>query len=357
LDGRYGDGNGAHGLQLDTSESGGDGRYRMWAKFGTEWEFVEFNSTAGGSGANIFLSNLSPNTAINENLHLNATKHIIPLASPSSDLGTSVFKFRTLYVDTVVGNLGNFNQVNTNIIFAGSPSFTGTVLDIHNQFIFLGLGPTSSIIFPNGRWGGDLDPNSTNLRDLGSESLRWRTGHFQQIRYDGSHRITLDSSAVRLFTSGFGDRIAFHDGGSDRWWYDYSTDELRPLDGVVGLGGSSWRYVDVWAFDSSINTSFTEFKQDIVVQPDEDCLEACTNLIPIKFRWKDELFSDMKEPKKSEYINRVNMGFNADSMKVDVPEAVMGDVGKEGIKSQAVIALLIGSVRHLKARIETLEQA
>jgi hypothetical protein len=33
----------------------------------------------------------------------------------------------------------------------------------------------------------------------------------------------------------------------------------------------------------------------------------------------------------------------------------MGDVGKEGIKSQAVIGLLIGSIRHLKTQNEGLE--
>ncbi len=171
-----------------------------------------------------------------------------------------------------------------------------------------------------------------------------------------NHQVEFTSSVLKLFIFGSGDFITFDDGTGARIRYEYDNDDFSPLDSIALLGKSGRRWIEVWATIGTINTSFSEFKQDIQPQSDSDCLAACVNLEPIKFRWADGTFDNMKD-KVNQTVRKeqVHFGYLADSLKQDMPEAVTGEIGQEGIYEQSVIALLIGSVRHLKEKNEALE--
>ncbi len=170
-----------------------------------------------------------------------------------------------------------------------------------------------------------------------------------------NHQVEFTDSVLNLFIFGSGDTINFDDGSGSRISYQYDNDTFSPVNGISDLGASGRRWVEVWALNGTINTSFSKFKQDIVAQPDADCLAACANLEPIKFRWIDGMFNDMKnvDGRKTKKEAQIHFGYIADSLKQDMPEAIAE--GGDDIYEQSIIALLIGSVRHLKQKNEELE--
>lgn len=169
-----------------------------------------------------------------------------------------------------------------------------------------------------------------------------------------NHQVEFDTSHIGLFVFGSSDFVSFDDGTGPRIRYDYDTDDFFPVDSVANLGRASNRWVTIYA-DNALNVSFTEFKQNIVELGDNECMAVCAALPTIEFEWKDDRFKQVEGQKVNDKIDLMKgkriVGFNADALKTMLPNATEGDM----MYPNAVIGILLGAVRHLKARIVELE--
>ena len=313
--------------------------------------------------------------------------HITPNLDNNYDLGASTQEFRDLWIDGTANidtaQLGTTNITGTLTTF-GLTNIGGTNCNILSSTINIGDSSSDNVLF-NARIDTSMVPDNDNSFDLGAVGLEWRNlfidgtanidtldtlgilmnqGSIQDVgslTRGGSVKVNLFGDDLILFApddvimrvTGSGDLIQISDGG-DRIHYEWSNDDFSPLDNIANLGKSGRRWVAVWAVNGSIQTSFTPFKTDITPTSDSDCNAICQQLEPIMWKWKPETFKDMKDPDKTVEMAKTHFGYNADALKTLMPEAVAGD---DGIYERSVVGLLIGTIRHLNKRIETLENA
>jgi len=320
-------------------------------------DVLDIDETSTFTGIATFNANVN----LNEDVTLGSTSadniifngdvvnSITPNVNNLYDLGAIGLEWRDLFID----GTANIDSLFVGLI-TSSVTFTGSLINFNSNTVNLGDNPGTDEINFLSTINTDFDPTDTNVRDMGSTSLRWNTGFFNTIQFDSSHGIDMDAEKVRLFVVGSGDTVDFADsfGGTARITYEFSNDDFSPLDNIAGLGKSGRRWVDVWAVDGTINTSFSEFKTDIEAQSDSDCMAICDQLEVIKFKWKEDSFKNMKIDKKTAKMNQVHFGYKADVLKTMLPEAITGNKGQEGVYEQAVIGVLIGSIKHLKASLD-----
>jgi len=203
------------------------------------------------------------------------------------------------------------------------------------------------------------DPNMIINDSAGEFSFTFGSTQSAAFIRGGTQLLTLattsilrSDSKVLLRVTGTGDTIVFNDNFSDRITYDWATDDFFPVDGQSNLGRSANRWAEVFAVIGTINTSFTKFKKDIQDMDEAYCLQICKALKPIKFKWDITKFPEFKDKaKEKDFRDTTFMGFDADALKQMCPEAVRG----EGIVMNSVIAMLLGAVRNMDARIKLLE--
>jgi len=135
------------------------------------------------------------------------------------------------------------------------------------------------------------------------------------------------------------------------------------LDNDMLLGNSSKRWIEIFALNGTINTSFSKFKKEIEVVPNADCLLVCEAMDVIKFKWDDDKLQNLSDDpvrrtiqevalaKREPREELVNFGYNADVLTTMCPESVKDD----GIYERSVIGLLLGAVKELSAKVKTLE--
>ncbi len=95
---------------------------------------------------------------------------IVPSTDNTRSLGTAALEWKDLYVDGTA-ELDNVNARGTVTCF-GIVSLSGSVTSITSANIVLGDSSTDQILVV-GRFTSDLDPSATQVRNLGSTSLRW----------------------------------------------------------------------------------------------------------------------------------------------------------------------------------------
>ena len=118
---------------------------------------------AGTSGANVNLSNLVANTAVNV--------HLLPSTSENKNLGSTTKEWATLYLSSGLyfgagQNSSTLNQTD-GLLF--------NITDDNDWYEFqidgdrkMSIGDTKTII------DGDLEPDTDNTRDIGSTSKAWK---------------------------------------------------------------------------------------------------------------------------------------------------------------------------------------
>lgn len=255
---------------------------------------------------------------------------------------------RTYTFPDITGTVGLLEGTQT---VSGAKTFTASTFSVTSANITLG-DATSDNIGVVAQFTTDLIPDANLTYDLGNTSLRWLSVYSQLVLYDASHSITMDASKVRITVSGAGDKFEIHDGSSVRIEYDYSTDDFSPVDNIASLGKSGRRWVDVWAVNGTIQTSFTPFKTNIIDVDTAHCLDVCNALKPIKYKWRPEHLSGMKPDKKEKELAKQHMGFSADALKTMCPDSVAGD---DGVYQGSIIGHMLGAIQELTKQVNTLK--
>jgi len=131
------------------------------------------------------------------------------------------------------------------------------------------------------------------------------------------------------------------------------------------LGSSTHRWIEVFALNGVINTSFSKFKKEIEVVPNAHCLAVCDAMDVIRFKWDDDKLQTLSDDPERRTLQekvlatrtpkeeRVNFGYNADVLATMCPESIKDD----GVYERSVIGLLIGAVKELSAKIKELEES
>jgi len=153
----------------------------------------------------------------------------------------------------------------------------------------------------------------------------------------------------------------------------YINSDFRPnLDNSFGLGSSSRRWQDLWAVDTTINSSDITLKTDI-----EDItlgLDFIDTLSPIEYKWEDGgvrthlgfSAQDIKQKLIDYKGNSQNYAmYTQGSYEVEnyTETDRDGNLMEEpedgwelyGLRMQELIPVLVKSIQELKARVEELE--
>ena len=248
-------------------------------------------------------------------------------------------------------------------------NMSSTTLDLLGNFLSgVGLiqGSTTSNQIDDITTGWDIKVGTGNNIDFYFNSIK--NYSFNSLNVDFMSNILKGIAVIegatttnKITSSGAGwdieigataDVIAFHDGVGQRITYDWSTDDFSPVDNVASLGKTGRRWVDVWAVNGTIQTSFSKFKKNILPKDCKKCLDLVNILEPIEFEWNDEQFKNAKPEKKAQYVGKKYFGINADPLLQHCPEACAGE---DGIYTGAINALLLGAIKELSSEVEKLK--
>ena len=298
----------------------------------------------------------------------NATGNVALLSNPQTWSGLQTYNTGTIKVNdllfatgtrSITQTAGNY-QFKTEsgsvyqVMIAGAVeyTFTSTTLDLGQNIlsnVALIQGVTTSNDIDDTIAGWIYDVATGNKHVFRINSVEWiNIGSNNDIRFLSTNNLVLQVASSKI--------IYFDDGVSAdrvRIKYEQANDDFSPVDNVASLGKSGRRWVDVWAVNGTIQTSFTKFKQNINNFDHRTCLEICKKLEPITFEWKDETFDGMKEEQKNKQMGKKHFGFNADALLTDCPDAVAGE---DGIYTASVLAIALGAIKNLDSRVEKLEK-
>lgn len=240
--------------------------------------------------------------------------------------------------------LGTLDHANTGNRVYTFPNASGTVPLLSMSQTWTGLNTynagtfkVNNILFTT---TGPQIIGGTTLQLFNSSSnfIKSTIGNLDMITMGGSstqRNINLNVDATNDVTP----VISMQSQGVNWITFDPGNTQFIPINNILHLGNSSHKWVDVWATNGTIQTSFSEFKKNIVGVEDVFCMDLVKQLDTIRFQWK-------------EGQDDVKFGFNADALKEQLPEAV---AGPGGIYQSSVIGLLLGAVRHLETRLSKLE--
>jgi|APHM01.1.fsa_nt_gi Catalytic domain of bacteriophage endosialidase. len=125
----------------------------------------------------------------------------------------------------------------------------------------------------------------------------------------------------------------------------FSTADVLPdTDNTHQLGGSPFRWTEVYAANGVNTTSDARFKQNVVDLSDP--LDRLRDIRPVSYEWKDEDDPDTR------------LGFVAQELDDAVPEAVDRPDDEDaplGVTYDMVVPVAIGAIQKQQERIEELE--
>lgn len=155
----------------------------------------------GTSGANVNLSNLQANTAVNV--------HLLPSTSENKNLGSTTKEWSTLYLSS--GLYFGAGQNSSTLNHTDGLLFN--ITDDNDWYEFqidgdrkMSIGDTKTII------DGNLEPDGDNTRDLGSSTKAWKDFYVQ-----GGIYLT-DSADAKITHSGSGTDYTV--GSGDYHWFE-----------------------------------------------------------------------------------------------------------------------------------------
>lgn len=311
-----------------------------------QWDDLWVDGTANLDNLALLTGNTVSEISNDGNLTSNSSSALVTEQAIKTYVDNNSGDSQTPWISDIDG--GNFQLTNVNNIESDFLQINSGAF--FNGDVFLGNSTSDDISFI-GEVISNIIPNADISFNLGSSSRRWDFIYAFELLADSDHSVFLSSSQVKITVNGSGDTFNIDDGFGARLMYDWSSDDFFPVDSALNLGGPSNRWVAVFALNGVIQTSFTKFKKNIIELDDSDCMGICNALPTIEYEWKDDIFDNARERKRDEHIDIKYVGFNADALSEMLPHAVKDDM----IYQNAIIGILLGSVRHLQMRITELE--
>jgi len=328
------------------------------------FQFRENGVTIGlgaGGGANTTLSNLVPTVAVNQDL--------LPDSSAFSRLiGDSTHKWGSIFIGQNASIF--FHDLTTVSIKGdiGGLNYFVPDLDTHEFFVDDTLNPVITIE------GDTVDFHSHALANLNLLSFQIinqqiasfgagfglhydvGVGEAHDFIVDGTEELTITNGLTRIKSGTLSidsQTINMGDQTTDliNFLARVQTTFLPSTTNARDIGSSSLRWREIFS-NNVLNVSFSKFKKDIISLDDKNCLDICKSLDTIEFSWNDKGYQSDGSEEDEYNKNRKYVGFNADKLKTMLPNAVNGDM----VYTNAVIGLLLGTVRHLESRILQLEK-
>jgi hypothetical protein len=202
---------------------------------------------------------------------------------------------------------------------------------------------------------GSILPDADSTRDIGASGTRWANIYADNLDTDTMNitgQITFDEASDSGIIAGLtrtGLVLKGANSGSNSWVRVGQTNDLLPYnDNAMNLGNGTYRWIDVWAVDGTINTSDETEKKDVV---DSDLgLDFINDLKPKKYKWK--------EGKRPHY------GLMAQEVKQIIGEKDFGgyiEDDKEdgskfyGLRYTEFIAPMIKAIQELTEKVKSLE--
>ena len=132
-----------------------------------------------------------------------------------------------------------------------------------------------------------------------------------------THEVDIDNGAVTGTTFGVGDVEVITDGNNET---QFSHRIVPDDDGSTDLGSSTYRWKDVWAVNTTIQTSDVREKKNIVDL--KYGLKEVMKLRPVTYKWKQEKVGTVILPKSE---RREIIGLIAQEVQQIIPEVVYGE--------------------------------
>jgi hypothetical protein len=123
-------------------------------------------------------------------------------------------------------------------------------------------------------------------------------------------------------------------------------------DNYAHIGSASFRYVDVWAVDGTINTSDITNKTNI--NKINKGIDLILSLKPIQFTWKDRTRNHYGFIAQEVKSTMDNLGIDSGAY---IDPSVNGEDGYKGLRYTELIAPMVQTIQYLESRIKTLENA
>jgi len=132
-----------------------------------------------------------------------------------------------------------------------------------------------------------------------------------------THDVDIDNGAATGTTFGVGDVELITDGNNET---QFSHRIVPDDDGFTDLGSSAYRWKDVWAVNTTIQTSDVREKKNIVGL--EYGLNEVMKLRAVTYKWKQEKVGSIVLPEKEK---REIIGLIAQEVRQIIPEVVYGE--------------------------------
>lgn len=191
---------------------------------------------------------------------------------------------------------GTFNGVlvagadndTTGYINTGASRTVGTYGSVtYVKIRALGLESTS-----NSGFVSSVYPWLDNSASLGTNSYSWNSIYIGSNAYFANATTYRINSSADAYLNGYG-----VSGG-----YGITSDWSPRTDNTYSLGLSTRRWVDVWAVDTSVNSSDVRLKKDIVTSALG--LDFIKLLRPVSYKWKQTGVQEVLEDKEVKHLDK-----------------------------------------------------
>jgi len=132
-----------------------------------------------------------------------------------------------------------------------------------------------------------------------------------------THEVDIDNGAATGTTLGVGDVEVITDGNNET---QFSHRIVPTFDASPSIGSSTYRWKDVWAVNTTIQTSDAREKKNIAGL--EYGLKEVMKLRPVTYKWKQERVGSVMLPKNEK---REIIGLIAQEVQQIIPEVVYGE--------------------------------
>ena len=198
----------------------------------------------------------------------------------------------------------------TGYINTGSSRTVGTYGTVQYVKIrALGLESTS-----NSGFVSSVYPWLDNSASLGTNSYSWASV------YIGSNAYFANATTYKIGSTG----DAYLNGYGVSGGYGITSDWSPRSDNTYSLGLSTRRWVDVWAVDTSVNSSDVRLKKDIVTSALG--LDFIKLLRPVSYKWKQTGVQEVLEDKEIEHLDKQG---NVEIVEIEKIPKIIG-VDKDG---------------------------